>query len=631
MLKNIIWLLIKNSKITPTIIGAFILLYSLLPFCMGERFVFPNQIQIIVIMAYIAILVSGYLLFRTIRYSKNREIRISNIDIILFIYAIYNICLNLFHYQIIQSEVLFESFSLFILYILFRSIKIKHIIYLLFIFPLVGSAQIVYGIKNQANDFDPGYGFSDITGIFNNSGLFGGFIAIVFVLTVGIVIFFSQAFFSKYKNKLLTYLKFTLILVLVVLLIQLLASNSRAAWCACLAGVLYLIVSKLDIYSWFSELSRFKKWFLTILSIALMYIFSSWLYGLKNKSADGRVLIWKISSKMIGDTPLFGRGSTGFQSGFMEYQAAYFKTHTQSPLSSLADDNIYAFNEFIRIWVEQGIIGLLLSLILVYFLFFNTNRGKREETHEDWKLIIIKASLLSVLIFGLFSYPMNVFQFNLVIVFFIAAISSLSLKKVQLIGLKGFVHLIEFKILNTKVLKIGTVLIWFIIAINLALRIYNYADVCKQWNTALKDFNQTNPIQSISILQASYPKLKNNGVFLSTYGKALNLSEHYTEAVPILLRANLQLPSATNYIELGKSYKATGQYEAAKNAWYKASDMIPAMFTPHYLTAKMYWQIGKKTDAQQIANDLLRKEVKIRSPILYNMLVEMDSLVKIRQ
>jgi tetratricopeptide (TPR) repeat protein len=116
-------------------------------------------------------------------------------------------------------------------------------------------------------------------------------------------------------------------------------------------------------------------------------------------------------------------------------------------------------------------------------------------------------------------------------------------------------------------------------------------------------------------------------VFLTTYGKALNKSAKYKEAIPVLQKANYQLSSVTNNIELGKSYQAIGNYENAEKAWTKASFMMPVLFTPHYLTAKMYNSIGETTKAKLIATNLLRKEVKIRSPELYEMLVEMDSIV----
>ena len=622
MLKDKICLLRKGNKITPSIMGMLALLYCLLPVCIGEKFVFPNQIQIIVMEAYLAILTSGYLLLKAIFHFHNAEIWISNIDIILFIYILYNACIYLFHFQTIQPELLFENFSLLILYILFRNIKTKYIIYLLLAFPVAGIIQIIYGIKNQANNFAPGYGFTDITGIFYNPGIFGGFIAIAFIVTLLLTAYLRCIIDSKFKNKLLLYLKLLFILVLLTLLIQLIASNSRAAWCACLVGVLYFVISYFGLRSRFLKLSLFKRGLFMMLTINLMCILLLGFYGLKKESADGRILIWKVSSDMIKDKPLFGHGANGFRANYMEYQAEYFKTHPQSPFSYLAADNNYAFNEFIRIWVEQGIIGLSLSLILLYHLFFN-----KKDVRKNNEAILIKAPLITMLVFGLFSYPMEVFQFNLMAVFFIAIMSTYSIKKKR-IRLTGFNRLRRSGVTYANAFMIGIISTCFIVVIGLIPVIYNYTTACKQWNIALKSFNEANTARSIGMLKASYPQLKNNGVFLSTYGKASNLSGRYSEAIPIFLRANIQLPSAANYIELGKSYKATGQFENAKNAWIKASYMVPAMFTPHYLTAKMDCQIGKTAEAQQIANNLLRKEVKIRSPTLNEMLVEMDSIVK---
>lgn len=624
MLEDKICLLRKNHKIVPLIIGLLVLLYSFSPICISERFIFPNQIQVIVMMAYLTILILGYLLFKAISHLHYDEIRISNIDVTLFVYALYIACIYLFHYQMIQPEVLFENFSLLSLYILFRSVRTKYIIYLLLVFPVAGVVQIIYGIKNQANDFAPGYGFSDIIGIFYNSGIFGGFIAIVFVVTLGVIIYLPQVIGFKLKW-LLPYSKFLLGLILLILFVQLIASKSRAAWVACLVGILYFFGSYFGMFAKFLELPPIKRWLLSLLSISMMCTLLYGFYDLRKESADGRILIWKVSYDMIKDKPLFGHGANGFRANYMGYQAEYFKTHPRSTFSYLADDNHYAFNEFIRVWVEQGTIGLLLYLLILYRLFFN----KKAITKNDG-LVIVKSALVALLVFGFFSYPMDIFQFNLMSVLFIAVIPTRSITKKHINTLR-FNGVYMSGVSSAKVVIIGVFSVVFIAAVGLVPTIRNYEVACKQWDTALKRFNETDTAKSITMLKASYPQLKNNGIFLSTYGKALNLSGQYIEAIPVLLRANIQLPSAANYIELGKSYKATNQFENAKNAWCKASYMVPAMFTPHYLTAKMYCQIGKMAEAQQIANNLLRKEVKIKSPALNEMLAEMDSIAKIHR
>ena len=66
---------------------------------------------------------------------------------------------------------------------------------------------------------------------------------------------------------------------------------------------------------------------------------------------------------MIVEHPLLGHGTNSFAKQYMNYQADYFQAgyHTDQEIV-LASDNIYAFNEVLRIVCEYGIIGLFLCV-----------------------------------------------------------------------------------------------------------------------------------------------------------------------------------------------------------------------------------------------------------------------------
>jgi len=613
-------------EILPLILGLSIFLYSLSPIRVWRKFVLLNHIEIIVIVAYIAIIILGLLLLRILIHFLTINWRVSKIDIILLLSAIYSGCYFISQYQIISNEFVFESFALIVLYVLFRGVKLKLSWYFLLVFPITSIAQILYGIKNQTGYFAPGYGFQNISGVFHNTGLLGGYMAITSIVTLGLVIYSKNLRLSAFKRKLLRYGKALLILCFIILFVQLIASNSRAAWLGFLAGILYLFCSHFSLYSKFLNFSSFKKVLLMLAILCLVSIMFYDLYGFKKGSADGRALIWQVSFNMIKEKPLFGQGLNGFQAHYMEYQAAYFKNHPGSPFSHLADDNHLAFNEFLRIWIEQGVIGLVLPMTMLYLLFFN-NKGERKKINKESEIIIAKAALLALFTFSLFSYPMEGFQFKVSTLYFVALVSKYS-PTIKSIRIGNFRYQNKLGITYQNTIKIGIVTLWLAVALILFPSIHDYAYACKKWDSALKGFNEINYAKSIESLETVYPKLKNNGIFLTTFGKALNISGHYYKAIPVLQRANCLLSSATNYIELGKSYKETGDFENAENAWIKASYMIPSKFSSKYLLAKMLFEIGKTSDSQKIAKELLCKDVKMWTPELQNMLKEMAEIVE---
>lgn len=624
LLMNVInFILSKISKNAPAFLGFITVLLSLQPFRIWEKFLFPNQIETIVSVVLMAVFITTDLLIRFFKKISGIGIAFSNIDIVFLAYVSYSYCFLLFQHQNYSYEPIFEGFSLVVLYVLFRNFDHKTFACFLWVFPVVGIVQMAYGIKNQTGSFAPGYGLSDVTGIFNNTGIWGGFIAVVIVATLGWVFSSFKSGVFHLEKRLATFLKRVTLVLLCVFALQLFSSGSRAAWLGCIAGTFYIVGVKLSWRQKFETLSNLKKWVIAGTFICLITLMLYGLYQYKKNSADGRRLIWQVSGDMIFDKPLFGHGAGGFQAKYMEYQAAYFQRYPDSAFGNLADDNLYAFNEFIRIWVEKGVVGLLLIVLLLYFLFLSNKRLSKHIT-QDRTIVTAKASLLALVVFGLFSYPMEVFQFNLMAVFFIAMLSKHSpeIKYMK-------VQLAPDNQKSLKVaLKIGIVGLWLAVALVITTLSYDYATTCKKWNSALKGFSETNPTNSIVMLETVYPRLKNNGIFLTTYGKVLTSSRQYKKAIEVLQSANCHNPSAANYINLGKCFRATGNYEHAKTAWAKASYMMPSQFTPKYLTAKMLFENGQISEAKKIAIELLRKEIKIGSPEVELMLDEMRELLK---
>ncbi len=105
-----------------------------------------------------------------------------------------------------------------------------------------------------------------------------------------------------------------------------------------------------------------KKIIVSLTLIIIIIWGSYFIYNYKKDSADGRILIWKVTLQMIADNPIFGNGLNTFQSKYMHYQENYFKINKKSTFKYLADNNNYAFNEPLRLLSEQGLVGL--SLIL---------------------------------------------------------------------------------------------------------------------------------------------------------------------------------------------------------------------------------------------------------------------------
>ncbi len=83
------------------------------------------------------------------------------------------------------------------------------------------------------------------------------------------------------------------------------------------------------------------------------------------KSTVSRFSLWQTADKMINDSPILGKGLTGFKSNYDQF-------NTDPNLASLN----YPHNIFLNFWVETGLLGLISFLGLSYFFITKAIKQK---------------------------------------------------------------------------------------------------------------------------------------------------------------------------------------------------------------------------------------------------------------
>ena len=145
---------------------------------------------------------------------------------------------------------------------------------------------------------------------------------------------------------------------------------------------------------------------------------------LKKDSANGRALIWKVSATIIKENPLFGIGFNKFESDYLNYQEQYFASGKGTAQEEYLADNIHwAFNEFILITAEFGIVGLVLFLLWIAL----TLQGLRKNIKSRFYRTVL-ASLITFLCFACFSYPFYSSPHTVMFVVIMALLSSYNTK-----------------------------------------------------------------------------------------------------------------------------------------------------------------------------------------------------------
>jgi len=392
-------------------LSLLILFEAFSPFRMEKNFIFQIQTEALVVVTVLSWIGVAFLIF------QKRKLHITMIDLLFFPYIAY-LLLQLIFYPVDTYYVLTIA-GLAAAYFLFRHIPVRLIPVLLALLPVMAVVQIIYGY----NRFEyPWQKLSDSIGAFNNTGIFGGFIAMGFVTACGLLL--------SFKN---LYIRIGLGIMLIPITIQLIYSQSRAAWIAAVVGTIILVIPT------FRKLTKGKALIIISILLVIGVLYSIKLYHLKKDSADGRMLIWSVSWNMIKEKPLIGYGAGGFRRNYLLRQADYFENHPDSPYSDLADDIVYPFNEFLKTGIEQGIIGLLLMLGILFRAFKNTASPS-----------VFRAILASLVGFSCFSYPFDIVAFQVLGVSCLAGIAS----NQKSLAFAGMIHFSVILFLTRNSLKI---------------------------------------------------------------------------------------------------------------------------------------------------------------------------------
>lgn len=570
----------------------------------------------------------GFFVFSILWILKSKKINISlsNLDIILLILFIY-FSINRYFFQPDYSFSIrhMELLGLGFLYVIFRALTIKTFYWLLLTIVVSGIIQAIYGNLQLLGYFSSNHSGFKLTGSFFNPGPYAGFLIAVFPTALGLYLF-KEKITSKLLinidkkenltlNTIIKYLfEYIPLLGIVSIFLVIPATQSRAAWLAVLLGsILFFELRYQIILRFFKKLSKAKK--ITIITLFLLIIGSGLfgIYHFKKGSSDGRLFIWKVSTEIIKDNPFFGVGFDRFKAHYMNYQASYFSEKGETIEALVADNSNYAFNEFIQIITEQGLISFVLLMFLLFFIVKASVKKENKEANS-----IIKIGLLSIGVFALFSYPMQILPIKLILVFLLGGLAILDQNKIKL--LQNFKITIVLKTLLICVVLTGTALS------------FNYIKKVdksfKKWNLAQSNYQYGDYEEAIEEFEMAYPMLKNNGDFLMNYGKALSIYKQNKKAIEILTQSKQHLNNTIIQTAIGDAYKADKQYTKAEFAYAKAYNMIPVRFYPLYLLAKLFDESNQKVKAINIANKVLQKEIKVPSTAIKEIQLEMKKIIQ---
>lgn len=383
-----------------------------------------------------------------------------------------------------------------------------------------------------------------------------------------------------YKRMLLLYVSVCLVLSLMFIL----AIGSRASWVAVLVGVGVVLFFMLPVR--FQGLYKYVLILLCIVSVC-------GLYFVRTNSADGRILIWKITTRELfgGNVTILPR--EGNFSTFIGLAQQNYFSQENRPVKEqmLAGAPTVAYNEVLQMVVEWGVlmtVAVVCGFIVCIYGLCKLRGNCR---------IALLGALSGFVVLSMFSYPLRCVTSS----YFVSVVLLMSV----------------VICLRNKKLKYGVMMIGLsVVAVGSALAFQNHKRVnqglsqCRQLEL-LSQYGVTN--EYLDCYKRLLPYLYNNPEYLLSYSKALYDYGLYGKSVLLLRKAQQISGDPIFYLIEGKCRQAMKQYSHAERLYKYAYYRIPHKTYPLYLLMCMYKECHQKNKSVSVAKKILSIPPKVKS------------------
>ena len=417
-----------------------------------------------------------------------------------------------------------------------------------------------------------GHSFSNhylylLTGSFDNPGPYGGFMAVCLSL-VGIYILDDEKE-NKHKTLLRRIHSWILYLFIIAILCILPLTRSRSAILAfvCSAAIYYIISFKNRPY--------YRK--VLIISAFVSAFLCVGAYFYKKPSADGRFFINRICLNSIIQNDCSGAGLGHFGGAYGKAQALYFeKRRSRNDNGTFewrqikenerltADCPDRAFNEFMQIGVENGLIMMILFAFMIVLAILKSLKAST----------IWGYGLIAFSIFALFSYPLHIIQFQIILTILLAASASSQSS-------------VKASFFFAPIITLASILI-----IKQMPEVKQMKNAEKEWRKVERWYLHENYEYVAMNLEPLFSYMKGDYRYLFAYGQSLNKIGEYEKSDSILKMGTEISSDPMFWNVMGNNSLAMGRYREAEERYKHAFYMVPNRLYPLNLLAKLYYAEG---------------------------------------
>lgn len=306
-------------------------------------------------------------------------------------------------------------------------------------------------------------------------------------------------------------------------------------------------------------------------------------------SANGRLLIWKVTAQMIRDKPLIGYGAEDFKQHYMHYQAAYLKAKGTDQEKYIAGNNHLVYNEPLRMTAEYGFLGVIIYIWFIYIVFKVPSTTIASE--------FARSVLITGTVWGLFSYLNEAFPILVILLTAILCLSDHDKNFSYTVSPTTYIHK-GFKVIIT------------IIFCYLGVLLFNQYKAQYTFYKIHQSTKISNLGSFIYYCSTQENNLRNEVFFWMYYCNALNKMKYDQTLQSKIQNWERLYPTSETYIIKAESLERMGQEKEAEKLYWLASYMVPSKQKARSKLAILYKKQGKMKEALELANEILTEKVK---------------------
>ena len=420
------------------------------------------------------------------------------------------------------------------------------------------------GINQVINGFSRHYLYL-LTGTFQNPGPYSAF------LMLGAVI--GLAWIQETEKK---WKKNIIIGATGLILVLLPATWSRSAFVS--LGIVELWMFRKSYWRW--------RWYVWAGCVAVGITF----YFIKQGSADGRMLIWTSALTTWQHHPWMGVGIGGFFHASANGVAELYANNPSFSLFASGGVTDYAFNDLLKVLVEQGIVGVAFYIVaLGYTLYLLWQHSKP-----------LFYGMFSLLLFSMFSYPFELLPYRIIIAMVAAWVASVHSQQ------------------SDGMVRYG----WLVVSLLLVLPSYQITKQIQTRYNADRAYQMFAGMQNEAFIKDYYELLSlesDNPRFLFDFGKTLRTHGRYNDSNDMLRQGTFISADPMFYVLMGNNYKDMEYPDLAEKSYKKAFSVMPNRIYPLYQLMLLYKETRNEKKAKKYARKVINFKEKITSPATKQM------------